>query len=223
MYSRSSSAAGHTSSSSSSKKSQQQRHMIDLSSIRPNIQWNVFSKGGPLLPYWFPSLQSITASLGYQYNDLKYLPAWVESTIKFALPGYSQYGNELQIQPSYVVKTSQKNVCIQFNHRRQSYLFIQLRNHLRKKRLLQQQQQVQQKFYSTATHSWMIDMIRGSWFWSVPSASISSIRITPTIDFNKYSGSSTSNNNNNNNNCIDYSCLLEAVTGGAGRTRISTK
>lgn len=155
------------------------KQWIDLSSIRPNIQWNVYSRAPPL-PNWFPALKSIKGSVGYQYNDVKRLPSWIEGTAKLALPGHETSGNELQIQPSYEVKTGRTNLLVQANQGA-SYLFAQLSN---KQKML-------------------LELVRASVLWNLPSASLSSIRVTPSIDIIKK----------------DIGCIIEAVTGGAGKTR----
>jgi len=147
---------------------------IDLSSLCPNLVWGIQSQQSPL-PNWFPSLTGVGATVGYSYTDLKTLPSWVEGTATFSRPS-----GELQLEPSYEVRTGRTNLLVK-GSRGASYALARFGSH--QKNLLQ--------------------ALRASFQVNLPYASVSSVRLTPSIDI---AGR-------------DMACIVEAVTGGAARTK----
>ena len=148
---------------------------FDLAALRPNIRCGIQSLEPPL-PNWLPSLKSIRAGIGYSYTDLQRLPSWVEATGKFAITPSS----ELQVQPSYQVKSKKANLMLQVS-RGAAYLFARL----------------------SSREKYLVEALRGSMLFNTPIASVSSIRVTPSVDLVQR----------------DAACIVEAVTGGAGRTK----
>jgi hypothetical protein len=167
------SSAGTSASSSQGDLSASTR-WLDVSELRPHLVWGIQSQQPPL-PNWMPSLTGLGATVGYQYTDLKTLPSWVEGTAKFSRPS-----GELQLEPSYEVRSGRTNLLVRVS-RGASYALA---------RLGSQQKNV-------------LESVRASVLFNLPYASVSSIRLTPSIDFAKQ----------------DMACVMEAVTGGSARTK----
>jgi hypothetical protein len=149
---------------------------FDLSALRPNIIWGVQSKQPPL-PNWLPSLTSLKAGIGYSYNDLKRLPSIFDCTAKFAVTPAS----EIQFQPSYDLRSRNSNLLVQFS-RGAAYLFARL----------------------GSKNKYLLEGVQGSILFRLPTATISSVRLTPNIDLQSKR----------------VACAVEAITGGAGRTKV---
>lgn len=147
---------------------------IDLSSLRPNMVWGIQSMQRPL-PNWIPSLSSVGATIGYQYTDLKTLPSWIEGTARF-----SKKQGELQLDPSFEVRTGRANLLIKAS-RGASYALARLGSNQKN----------------------LLEAVRASFLFNLPYASVSSVRLTPSIDVAKR----------------DAACIVEAVTGGSARTK----
>lgn len=141
---------------------------LDLSSsVKPVLQYNVFSKQPPL-PNWLPSLKSIQGSIGYQYDTLKRLPSSLEATAKFA----NDWG-ELQVQSQHQVKTRRTNLLLQAA-RGASYAFMKVVSNTTPKA-------------ATTTTTRMpgfaaVELLRASVLFPLPFASVSNVRITPEIN-----------------------------------------
>ena len=124
------------------------------------------------IPIWLPSLTAIKAGIGYSYNDFKRKPSRLECTGKFDLGA----STELQIQPSYDLRNQRSNLLCQIA-RGASYLFASL-----------EQRRLQ--------------TLKASWRWRLPSATIDSIRVSPSFQ------------NSNNKSLLDkIACSVQAVTG----------
>jgi hypothetical protein len=147
---------------------------IDVSNLRPHLVWGIQSQQSPL-PNWLPALTGLGATVGYQYTDLKTLPSWVEGTVKFSRPS-----GELQLEPSYEVKTGRTNLLVRVS-RGSSYALARLGS--RQKNI--------------------VEAVRGSVLFNLPYASVSSVRLSPSIDVAEQ----------------DMACVVEAVTGGSARTK----
>lgn len=150
---------------------------IDWASLRPNILWEVSSLQPPL-PYWVPVLKQLRGRIGYQYTDLKRLPSWLEGTAKFA----SNLG-ECIVQPSYELRSKRTTILLEAS-RGTTWILAKLG--LAKDQVLP-----------------TLETVRSSFVVHLPSPTVSSVRITPSVDVVGK----------------DLACQIEAVTGGFGRTR----
>ncbi len=121
---------------------------LNLSNLHPNVHWSFNSISKPL-PGWIPSLQSLQGSVGYHYEQMKRAPTFVEGGAKFRKGGV-----ELDILPSYQVKSKRTKVMLQIS---KGAIYGML------------------KFGNTALES-----IRGCYQVNLPYASVGAIRITPT-------------------------------------------
>lgn len=155
----------------------QSQPWLDLSSLSPNLQWEVTTLSAPL-PYWVPTLKQLKARVGYQYSDLKRLPSWVEGTAKFA----TSLG-ELIVQPTHDLKTKRTTILMEASR---GATWILARLGLAKQQVLPS-----------------LETVRASFVLNLPYVSVSSIRITPSVDLPRQ----------------DVACQVEAMTGGFGRTR----
>jgi hypothetical protein len=129
---------------------------LDLASIRPNAVLSLQSTSKPL-PNWLPSLQSLRANVGYHYEELKRLPSYVESDVKF-----SNTHGDMQIQPSYEFRSKKASLLLQ-GSRGASYLMGRL---------------------TTKGERWL-EMVRGCYQLDLPYASVGGLRITPSFDFRR--------------------------------------
>jgi hypothetical protein len=129
---------------------------LDLSSIRPNAVMSLQSTSKPL-PNWLPSLQSLRANVGYHYEELKRLPSYVESDVRF-----SNTHGDLQIQPSYEFRTKKASLILQAS-RGASHLMGR---------------------FTTKGERWL-EMVRGCYQLDLPYASVGGVRITPSFDFRR--------------------------------------
>jgi hypothetical protein len=121
---------------------------LNLSNLRPNVQWSFQSTSRPL-PNWLPSLQSLQGTVGYHYEQMKRAPTYVEGGAKFRKGGI-----ELDIVPSYEVKSKRTTVMLQLS---KGAIYGML------------------KFGNTA-----LETIRGCYQVTLPYASVGAIRVTPT-------------------------------------------
>jgi hypothetical protein len=152
----------------------QQKPWLDFSSLSPNALWEITSTRPPV-PDWLPNLKQVAVKLGYQYHTLKRLPSWVEATAKF-----STSACDLILQPSYELDKDTSALAIEAT-RGPHRFFARLAN----------------------TQKTLIDTLQGSVLVNLPYASISSVRVTPTVYVSRK----------------DMSCKLEAITGVSGRTK----
>ena len=127
---------------------------LDLGSLRPNILWSV-SSNDPPLPNWLPALKSCRATVGYRYDDLRTAPSFVESDVSF-----SNHVGELQLQPTYEVRQKRTSMVV---HATKGNSYLVARFATKGKRVL--------------------EFLRGSYAASLPFASISGVRVTPSFDF----------------------------------------
>ncbi|GAX09723.1 hypothetical protein FisN_19Lh193 [Fistulifera solaris] len=155
------------------------RSWFDISSLQPNAFFNIRSKVAPI-PVLMPSLKSIDAGIGYNYNDLKRLPSLVDVKGKFSLGPI----NQLEIQPVFDLRSGQKDILLQFT-RGPSYIFSKLSNQRRR----------------------LVESINASALFYLPFASLSTLRLSPSVDFRQTLLTDK------------VTCTIEAVTGGAGRTK----
>jgi len=127
---------------------------LDLGSLRPNVLWSV-SSNDPPLPNWLPSLKSCRATVGYRYDDIKAAPSFVEGDASFA-----NDAGELQLQPTYEVGSKKTSVVVQAT-KGNSYVVARFATKGRR----------------------ILEFLRGSYAASLPFASISGVRVTPSFDF----------------------------------------
>jgi len=153
------------------------QHWSDLTCLRPQLLWEVASLQPPL-PYWVPTLKQLKARVAYSYADLRRQPSRIEGTAKFA----TSLG-ELIVQPSYDVATKQ-TTCLMEASRGLDWVLARFR------------QGPTQILPS-------LDTLRCSAVLNLPYVSVSSIRVTPSLDVPTR----------------DATCQIEAITGGFGRTR----
>jgi hypothetical protein len=216
------------SASKASAKSQQ-NHLppvsipwLDLSSLRPNLVWDVTSLAPPL-PYWFPNLKQLKARVAYQYEApapqaagdsagssngggplraqlSNKLPSWIEGTAKFA----TQLG-ELIVQPSFDVKSQRTTILLEAS-RGASWALLRM---------------------GLANPSQIVphlEAVRGSFAVNLPYASVSQVRFTPSLEVRDPSpprGGGRGQQRGGGPGAFggDWACQIEAVTGGYGRTR----
>jgi hypothetical protein len=143
---------------------------LDLGSLCPNLQWSV-SSDDPPLPNWFPSFKSCHATLGYRYDDIKTAPSFLEGNARFA----NDFG-ELTLQPTFQVKQRKASMVVQAT-KGASYTVARF----------------------TTKGKRVLEFLRGSYAVSLPFASISGVRVTPSYDFVT----------------CNLSILVEGVTGSA--------
>jgi hypothetical protein len=129
------------------------------------------SSDDPPLPNWFPSFKSFRATVGYRYDDIKTAPSFLEGDARFA----NDFG-ELTVQPTFQVKQRKGGMVVQAT-KGESYMIARF----------------------TAKGKRFLEFLRGSYAVSLPFASISGVRVTPSYDFVK----------------SDLSLLVEGVTGSA--------
>ncbi|CAB9513266.1 expressed unknown protein [Seminavis robusta] len=171
---------------------------IDVGSLHPNLYWTLQSNAPPL-PNWLPFWKSLRANVGYKYEDLKRLPSFVEADLKFRS---ERLNAELQVQPSYEIKAKRTNLLVQAS-RGTSFLLARFSVHQKMKKLRDDdiEWEVSESTTtpsSTSHHSPSLEFLRASYNMQFPaSASISNLRITPSLDVTK----------------MEPSCVLEGVTG----------
>ena len=83
--------------------------VTSLSNLDPCCNWSIHSNGPPF-PVKVPFIQSISASLVYQYNQLKAFPNSI--TGKINLGGFLQDRLKIQLFPSVKVKSGQVDLAI---------------------------------------------------------------------------------------------------------------
>lgn len=184
-----------TSSSSGGPSDSPQRWM-DLTSLRPNLFWSLQSTSPPL-PNWFPSWTSLRTNVGYRYEELKRLPSFIESDLKFRS---EKLKAELQVKPSFELKPKRSNLLLQAT-KGASYVLARFSmSHSRKK--IQHDDIDWETTPTTSAKSsrnFALNYLRASYQVNFPSdSSISSLRITPSLDLS---------------NTVEPSCELEGTTG----------
>jgi hypothetical protein len=181
---------------------------LDIGSLHPNLYWTLQSSDPPL-PNWLPIWKSLRANVGYKYNELKRLPSFVEADLKF---GSERLNVELQVQPSYEIKAKRTNLVLQVS-RGASYILARFSISKAKKTVRDEdiEWDVSENNLAQPNRSKRlsaVDFVRASYSINFPaSASVSTLRITPTLDVTK----------------MEPSCVLEGVTGGSGRSRAILK
>ena len=189
---------------------------IDVTSLRPNLFWSIQSNSPPL-PNWLPSWTGLRANVGYRYEELKRLPSFVEADLKFRS---ERLNTELQLQPSYEVKAKRSNLLVQASH---GASFVLARFSVRhgtgghsstrsSSTASSSHDDMNDEFVSsaapTASQNNCLDFLRASYNLAFPAgSSISSLRITPSLDVIKQ----------------EPSCVLEGTTGGSSRTKAILK
>ena len=178
-----------------------QNTRIDLSSLRPTALWEVASLAPPL-PYWIPALKQLRARVGCSCDEYSTRrssgsgsggmgifglarPSWVEGTAKFA----TSLG-ELIVQPTHEFNSglpdgdnSRTTILVEASR---GLDWILMRFGMTSKQVIPS-----------------LDTVRGSFVANLPLVSVSTIRVTPSLDVPTR----------------DFACQVEAVTGGFGRTR----
>ena len=86
--------------------------VTSLSNLDPYATWSVNSNGPPF-PVRIPSLQSISASIAYQYNQLKSLPSTLSANINLGGQAFFKDRVKLQILPNVQVKSGIADMAIQ--------------------------------------------------------------------------------------------------------------
>lgn len=153
---------------------------MDLSSFRPNLYWSLQSTSPPL-PNWFPSWTSLKTNVGYRYDELKRLPSFIESDLKFRS---ERFQTELQVKPSYELKPKRSNLLLQAS-RGASYLLAKFSmSHATKTVAIDDIE-----YETTATASakssrpWALQFLRASYQLNFPAGSaLTSLRVTPSFD-----------------------------------------
>jgi hypothetical protein len=182
---------------------------LDIGSLHPNLYWTLQSNDPPL-SNWLPFWKSLRMNVGYKYNELKRLPSFVEADLKF---GSERLNVELQVQPSYEIKAKRTNLVLQAS-RGASYILARFSVSGAKTTARNDdieweasennpsQPNTQRKRLNA------LEFVRASYNIQFPaSASVSTLRITPTLDVSK----------------MEPSCVLEGVTGGSGRSKAILK
>jgi hypothetical protein len=80
---------------------------LNLANLRPNLLWSVHSQSRPL-PNWLPSLQSLGGTVGYQYEQNRRLPSFVEGDARF-----SARGVEVAVQPYHEFRSKRTLLLVQ--------------------------------------------------------------------------------------------------------------
>eukprot|EP00536_Pseudo-nitzschia_multiseries_P011489 jgi/Psemu1/297872/fgenesh1_pm.394_\ len=163
--------SGSTNDGDSGSDEPLQNPWFDLGKLRPNIMWSLQSKGKPL-PNWAPGWHSLRTTLGYQYEASKRLPSIIEADLKFSS---EKTGINLSVQPTYEVGSQRTTLSIQASRGAAAYLMAKI---------------------ATKRERWL-QMVKGCYQASLPYASVSAVRVTPSLDLAKG----------------EASCLLEATTG----------
>lgn len=179
---------------------------MDLTSLRPNLFWSIQSLSPPL-PNWLPSWTSFRTNVGYRYDELKRLPSFVEADLKFRS---DRLKAELQVQPSYELKAKRANVLLQISQGA-SHVLARFSKSANSNNAQDKSSSSSSGDYSQnnspASRS-CLEFLRASYNFQFPgSASVSSVRITPSLDVTKQ----------------EPSCVIEGVTGGSGRTKAVLK
>ena len=158
---------------------------VDFSSLQPSCVFSVQSEGGRPLPNWLPSLKFVKATATYQHhnsnNDLQQLkhkrlfPSLLGAVAKFSHPA-----GDLHVQPTYQVSTGLKSLTLQAS-RGASYLVARFGSRTR----------------------YLLNSVRASAVFHLPFATVSTVRVTPTLDVTRK----------------DLSCTLESASSGLARTK----
>lgn len=83
---------------------------LDLSQLRPSLEWKLQSQQPPL-PNWFPALSGVQVALGYDYN--KTIPTWIQAAFRLVQGPY-----ELLLQPTLHHHPNKKNNALLLQARR---------------------------------------------------------------------------------------------------------
>jgi len=152
------------SSFSSSEGSGGGEKWLNLNNLRPNLLWSIESRSKPL-PNWLPSLTSLKANLGYQYDArFKNVPSYVEADAKFHEP---KTNLDLQIQPSYDFRSRRASWLVQLLSNQKAYLMAKLGSGGSGGQANKKQAK------------WL-QLIRACYQLDLPYASVGAVRATPT-------------------------------------------
>lgn len=127
---------------------------LDLGSLRPNALWSI-SSNDPPLPNWLPALKSVRGTIAYRYEDKKTAPSFFEGDVRF-----SNDVGELQLQPTYEVGPKKISMVVQAT-KGNSYVVARF----------------------TTKGQRILEFLRGSYAATLPFASMSGVRVTPSFDF----------------------------------------
>lgn len=152
---------------------------FDLKSLRPDIRWSIETTGKPL-PNWIPNLHSFRTMVGCKYKKETFPDTSIGMDLKFAS---ERTGIDVQIQPSRDLQSKRSNCIIQVS----SSLF---------QRSVGGGKATLMAKLSTRKDS-LLQIVKGCYEASLPYRSISAIRVTPAVDFDRG----------------QTSCRFEAVTG----------
>lgn len=176
---------------------------VDLTALRPNLFWSIESESPPL-PKWLPSWTSMRANIGYRYDELKHLPSFVEADLKFRS---ERWNAELQVQPSYELRARRANILMQISQGA-SYVLARLSTGSKDSSSNSKYHQTSSFSSPAFSNNNVLEFLRASYNIQFPAkSSVSSMRITPSIDISKG----------------EPSCVIEGVTGGSGRTKAVLK
>jgi len=184
------------------------RKWIDLATLRPNLYWSVQSNSPPL-PNWFPSWTSMRANVGYQYEELKTLPSFVEGDLKFRS---ERLNTELQIRPSYEFKAKRSNMVLQVS-KGAAFLMAKFSVNHNKARggindAMERDDPDLEGIPAVNAASSSLELLKASYDIQFPAGSqVRNLRITPSLDVVKQ----------------EPSCVFESTTGGSGRSKVILK
>jgi len=135
--------------------------VTSLSNLNPCCNWSMHSNGPPF-PAKVPFIQSISASLVYQYNQLKAFPNSISGKIN--LGGFLQDRLKIQLFPSVKVKSGQVDLAISASTENDDHMgCVQMSN---KGGVILKQIRTSHKFH-----------------W--PFAAMNSVTVAPSFDFQK--------------------------------------
>lgn len=132
---------------------------LDLSSIRPSVEWSIQSQEPPL-PNWVPTLNGVKAAVGYDYHPYAQspptllLPSWIEGTVKFSRNAF-----EAILQPSHDFRTKRTSVVAQVSRGTSNLLA---------------------RFGTRQKH--LLEAATASLHMHLPYTSVSAVRVTPSVD-----------------------------------------
>ncbi|GKY90290.1 hypothetical protein MPSEU_000003100 [Mayamaea pseudoterrestris] len=163
---------------------------LDLGALSPNAVWQLTSTRPPL-PNWIPNLKQIALKSGYQYHAVRRLPQFIEGTAKFSTPAC-----DVLVQPSHQLDTGANGLTLEAS-RGPHWLSA--------------------RFASRPKASWFLNVLQGSFLLNLPYASLSSIRIQPTLALGN--GQQTAAFDSTTVTSLGSGCRIEAITGVQGRTK----
>jgi len=198
-------------------------HPFDVSSLRPSLVYSIGSRQPPL-PNWLPALTSLSFGLGSSYapQETPQHPSWIESTAKLDI---RDLGAQIQIQPSHELHSGRTNLLLQAS-RGAHYVFAKIsrvyddddqgstassssspmKNNARRSSNASNQPTTTPTI-PTSTATTRLEAVKASALFRLPFASLAALRVTPAVTREQGSAAAV------------WSCDVEAVTGGRGRTQ----